>query len=153
MDIIHKKVTDLTPTEYRACDNANYGHAGWMQGELRRCRTKGFPGQVIMLWNGPADKVQSLIGWALLTPVRTRGTIAGTRWTMKRSKFTVQFWVKKRHRRKGHATTLMSEVKKLDPRPHVFPHDIVSGELFSSYEVTIMRLDEGWINRRKPKIA
>lgn len=105
-----------------------------------------------MLWDGSEDDIKSLIGWALLTPVRRHGQLSVTEWIMKRSKYTVQFWVKKQHRRKGHGKTLMLEVKKLDPRPHVLPHDTASSELFSSFEVQIFKDDKFWM-KRKPKVA
>lgn len=153
MEIRHKRVEDMTPVEYRACYLANYGmETGLMAGELSDCRHGDYNGQVIMLWDGPDDTVRSLIGWALLTPVRKTGLLAVTDWAMKRSKFTVQFWVKSPYRRKGYGKLLMTEVKELDPRPHVIPHDERSSELFSSFEVQVLRSDKHWI-KRKPKVA
>lgn len=122
-----------------------------MSEELIRCKN-GHPGQVIMLWDGPDDTIRSLIGWAPLTPVRREGLLAVTPWVMKRSKYSVQFWVKRQYRRKGHGKTLMREVKKLDPRPHVLPHDEASMELFSSFKVQVLKVDNHWV-RHKPKIA
>lgn len=152
MEIRHKAVSELTTVEYRACYKANYGpFEGYMSEELVCCRN-GAPGQVIMLWDGPDDTIKSLIGWALLTPVRKHGLLAVTDWVMKRSKYTVQFWVKKQHRRKGCGKILMSEVKKLDPKPHVMPHDDASSELFSSFEVQVLQGDKHWL-KRKPKVA
>lgn len=123
-----------------------------MAEELARCKG-GKPGKVIMLWDGPDDKVTSLIGWALLTPVRRSGLLTATTWVMKRSKYTVQFWVKRQYRRQGHGKTLMKEAKKYDDNPHVFPHDEASSELFSSFKVQVMRDDKHWIKPGKPKVA
>lgn len=152
MEIRQKSVKDLTPVEYRACYLANYREAGYMQEEVSRCRKLDLPGIAILLWDGPDDKTGSLIGWALLTPVRLHGLIGGSWYTKKRARYSVQFWVKTQYRRKGHAKTLMAEVKKLDPRPHVFPHDRASGELFSAYDVTVLQHDREFI-RKKPRVA
>jgi len=153
VQIIHKKIKDLTYTEYLACYKANYGEFGYMRPELARCKREGMPGQVIMLWDGPDDSVSSLMGWALMVPVRTYGLTGGSWYTKKKAKFTTQFWVKKQYRRLGYGTKLMSEVKKIDPRPHVFPHDKITGDWFSGYDVTVTREDSGWLNRKKPKVA
>lgn len=154
MEIRHKQVWELTPLEYRACKAANYGPTnGYMHEELTRCRAGKGPGQVIMLWEGPDDSMRSLRAWALLTPVRRYGLLSVTEWVMKRSKFTVQLWVKKQYRRNGYGKMLMTEVKKLDPKPHVFPHDNPSSELFSSFEVQVLQADRHWLKRGKPKVA
>lgn len=152
MEIRHKQVRDMTSVEYRACYQACYAvWNGYMKEELTRCKS-GHPGQVIMLWDGPDDKVTSLIGWALLTPVRTYGLLAVTRWVMSRSKYTAQIWVKRKFRRQGYGKILMDEIKKLDPNPHVLPHNNASSELFSSYRVQVLASDKHWI-KRKPKVA
>lgn len=154
MNVIVKPVEDLTQTEYRACYLANYGFNGYMREELTWCRKTPIarPGIAIMLWDGPADTPVSLKGWALLTPVRTWGLVGATRYTKSKAKYTVQFWVKQQYRKQGYGKLLMGEVKKLDDRPHVFPHDDASAELFSSYQVTIMNDDKRWM-KRKPKVA
>lgn len=152
MKIIHKPVADLNTIEYRACYKANYGAEGYMQEELSRCR-RGHPGEVILLWDGPDDATKSLIGWVLMTPVREYGLLAVTRWVMGKSKYTVQFWVKRQHRRKGHGTALMNEVKRLDPNPHVMPHDDASAELFSSFKCQVLKDDKAWLKPGKPKVA
>lgn len=154
MNILVKEVSDLTKTEYRACYAANYGSGGYMREELTACRRKPRerPGKTILLWDGPEDQITSLIGWALITPVRTWGLVAGTRWTKKKAKYTAQFWVKRQYRKQGHSKTLMAEVKKFDERPHVFPHSDASAEFFSSYKVTILKEDKTWM-KKKPKVA
>lgn len=152
MQIIHKRVIDLNPVEYRACYKANYGFEGYMQEELCRCKWRNAPGEVIMLWDGPPDSANSLIGWCLLTPVRMWGLLGVSRWVYGRSKYTAEFWVKRQYRRRGYGKMLMNEVKKLDPNPHVIPHDEPSSQLFSSYKVQVMRGDKAWI-RRKPKVS
>lgn len=152
MEIRHKKVSELTPVEFRACYAANYGYEGYMREELNRCK-RGHPGQVILLWDGPDNTARSLIGWALLTPTRCHGLLAVTRHAKSRSTYTAQFWVKSRHRRKGYGKILMQEVKNYDPRPHVIPHDEASGELFSSFNVQVLQREDHWIKRGKPKVA
>lgn len=152
MEIRVKPVSELTPVEYRACYRANYGEDGYMQSELYWCK-RGQPGTVVMLWDGPDDTVKSLIGWCLLTPVRMYGLLTVTRYVMGRSKYTAQFWVKRQYRRKGYGKTLMNEVKKLDPNPHVLPHDGASSELFSGYKCQVLAQDKNWIKRGKPKVA
>lgn len=153
MEIIHKQVSELSEVEYRACHLANYRDSGYMQQVLYSCRHYENPGEVIMLWDGPKDTVRSLVGWALLTPTTTNGYLSVSRWIKGRSKYTAQFWVKRQYRKRGHAKTLMTEVKKLDPRPHVFPHDHVSGEFFSSFNVQVAGYDRHYLKRGKPKVA
>lgn len=151
MKIIHKDVSELTPVEYRACYRANYGDGGYMREVLVDCKN-GNPGKVILLWDGPEDSARSLIGWSLLTPVDLYGILAVTRWVTKRSKYTAEFWVKKRHRRKGYGKVLMNEVKKHDDNPHVIPHNKASSELFSSFKVQVLQQDKSWL-RNKPRVA
>lgn len=153
MEIRHKPVSELTPLEYKACKAANYGpDNGYMYEEVARCRAGKYPGEVIMLWEGPDDSIKSLLGWVLLTPVRRHGLLAVTEWVMKRSKYSAQFWVKRQHRKKGYGKILMNEVKKIDPNPHVMPHDDASSELFSSYNCQVLQDDKHWL-KRKPKVA
>lgn len=152
MEIIHKAVTDLNDIEYRACHKANFGpDDGYMQGELAKCKATG-TGYVVMLWDGPPDKIMSMRGWALLSPCTTTGLMAVSRWVMNRSKYTVQFWVKPRWRQRGYGKILMHEVKKYDDNPHVMPHDRASSEFFSSYKVQVLQMDK-WRMRRKPRVA
>lgn len=152
MEIRHKQVRELTSVEYRACYNACYDlENGYMKEELARCKG-GYPGEVIMLWDGPDDSTKSLIGWALLTPVRLYGLLAVTRWVMSKSKVTAMFWVKKQYRGQGHGTTLMQEVKKIDPNPHVMPHDEASGNLFGKFKCQVMNDDRANLVK-KPKVS
>ena len=152
MQIVHKKVVDLTGAEYRAMLKANFGpDEGYMYNELKACRNRERRGETISLWIDGSSR--RLIGWALLVPVRTNGDTRGTWWTKRHAKYTVQFWVKSQYRKKGYGKILMNEVKKYDARPHVFPHDDASGNFFSSYNVTIMRVDNEWMIPGKPRVA
>jgi GNAT superfamily N-acetyltransferase len=155
MEIRKKSVLELTALEYRACFGANYGGGGYMQGVLEDCREGNQSGEVVMLWDETKAKnrVSSMVGWCLMTPVSLHGILGATRYTKRRSKITAQFWVKPAHRQKGYAKMLMHEVKKVDPRPHVIPHNDSSAEFFSSFEVTVLRDEAGWIRRKKPKVA
>jgi GNAT superfamily N-acetyltransferase len=120
-----------------------------MQGELYSARHGCQKGNAIMLWDGPDDDIKSLIGWAIMCPVKLRGVAAGTSWTKKRAKFTCMFWVKRQYRRKGYGKMLMDEVIKIDPSPHVFPHDTPSSHMFVDYNVTVTRNDKWWLERAK----
>lgn len=152
MNIITKSVADLTPVEYKACYNANYGWDGYMMEELSNRRAKKCQEAiVIMIWDGPDNTVRSLKGWSLLTPTTTKGMLAVSRYMTKHSKYTVQFWVKKPYRRQGLGAALMLEAKKHDPRPHVIPHDTQSVELFSKFNVRSSSHDRPL--KRKPKVA
>lgn len=156
MEIRMKSVPELTQLEYRACRGANYGDSGYMQGMLTNAReSKDDTAIAIMLWdeNEPKNRVGSMVGWCFLTPVSLSGITGATRYTKSRSIYTAQFWVKKPHRKKGYAKMLMHEVKKLDPRPHVIPHNESSAEFFSSFDVTVLADERSWINRKKPKVA
>lgn len=152
MEIIHKAVADLNAVEYRACHKANFGpKEGYMQEELEACLSRA-EGRVVMLWDGPPDKIMSLRGWALLSPCKPGGPVGVSRWVTTRSKYTVHFWVKPRWRERGYGSLLMHEVKKLDDNPHVIPHDNISSEFFSSYKVQVLKIDK-WRMRRKPRVA
>ena len=153
MKTIVKKVPDLTPIEYRACYLANYGEWGYMRATLQNARELHDSDAIaVLLVDETRRGATALIGWALLTPVSTSGMLAATRYTKSKSKYTVQFWVKQQHRKKGHGKTLMAAVKKLDPLPHVLPHDEKSGQFFSSWNVTVLNGDRPWL-KRKTKIA
>lgn len=147
MLIVHKDVSDLTRGEYQAMYRANFGDEGLMRTNLIGCRKHGNPGRTISLWS--PTKRNRLLAWALLTPVRPDGDWAASRWTMKQSKYTVMFWVKWEHRGKGLGKILMDEVHKLDPRPHVMPHDEISERFFSHHNVMVMEVDRRW---REPAI-
>lgn len=153
MEIRHKSVKDLTPTEYRACYNACYSEDnGYMKVELADIRAGNRTGEVIMLWDGPDNKTTSLKGWALVTPVRLYGLLAVTRWVYDRSKVTAMFWVKRQYREQGYGTMLMNEVKKIDPNPHVMPHDGASGQFFGKFNCQVMVHDKVFLVK-KPKVA
>lgn len=150
MEIRHKEVKDLTDVEYRACYRANYGWDGYMQTELVNARNGEQEGIAIMLWDGPDNTIRSMRGWALLTPTKTNGLTAVSRYGKKNIKYTAEFWVKTRYRRKGLGTLLMQEVKKYDKRPHVLPHDKASSELFSCFDVYVLQHERYWL-KNKPK--
>lgn len=151
MDIIVKKVNDLTPSEYAACAKANYGWGGHMQEDLREARRCPSDDLVIMLREGDPDDMKSLLGWCLVSPASTYGWYAAP----ETARHVVQFWVKKQYRRKGYGGILMSEVKKIDYEPHVIPHNKASGEFFSSYNLTTPEDSHAqrWLNPNKPRKA
>ena len=142
MEVIHKDVKDLTASEYRAFHAANFGDTGIMRGELERCKKYNLQSSTISIWTG--IKRRRLVGWALVTPVRGYGDLAASRHTMKVSKYTFQFWVKPQYRGKGYGKLLMQEAYRLDPRPHVMPHDEKSEKFFSHYHVMVMQIDRNW---------
>lgn len=154
MEIRHKLVSELSPVEYRACYKANLGDEGYMRSTLVEERLGVGQGQIIMLWDGPDDTARSLIGWALLTPITLSGLLAATRYVKSKSKYTVQFWVKRQHRKKSYGKLLMEQVKlHYDLNPHVFPHDEASSEFFSSYNVQVLQFEKHWLKKGKPKVA
>jgi GNAT superfamily N-acetyltransferase len=152
MRTVTKHVGDLTAVEYRACWDANYRSGGYMQGTLGEIRRGERDGFVIMLWDGPRTNQGNMAAWCLVTPVSLTGISQGTRYSMKKAKYTVEFWVKRRYRKQGLATRLMKEVKKYDDTPHVFPHSKASGEFFSKFNVTASGGDRRWL-KNKPKVA
>lgn len=153
MVIIRKQVSELTSVEYRACYNACFNFEnGYMKFELDRCRSGRFPGEVIMLWDGPADNTASLIGWCMVTPVRLYGPLAVTKYVTTKSKVTAMFWVKNKYRGQGYGTILMNEVKKIDPNPHVMPHDERSGNLFGKFKCQVL-MDDKIHMVKKPHVA
>lgn len=142
MEIMHKPVEDLTRGEYQALYRANFGDEGLMQGTLISCRNGESQGQTISLW--APTKRRTLLAWAILTPVSTRGLMSASSWAMKQSKFSAQFWVKWQYRGKGYGKILMDEVHKYDERPHVMPHDETSEKFFKNHRVMIMNIDKNW---------
>lgn len=140
--ILHKDVKDLTRGEYQAFYRANFGDEGYMQGELARCRHQGFYGRTISIWSD--TKRRELLAWALLTPVREYGPLQVTRYTKTQSKYTVELWVKWKHRGKGYGKALMNEVYNYDDRPNVLPHDEISEKFYSNYNVMVMNIDKKW---------
>jgi GNAT superfamily N-acetyltransferase len=158
MDIRHKSVNDLTDLEYEACKLWNFNSEpdkdGMMQDDLWLSRREGY-GHVIMLWKSEKSRVvNSMLGWALLMPVRPYADWSwGTTYTARKSKYTVEFYVRPEYRNKGYGTLLMKMVKEqYDPRPHVLPHDEGSGAFFSKFDVTVTRDDQKHLIR-KPKVA
>lgn len=153
LEVRFKDVSELTATEYMACYRANYGAGGFMQEELVACRrTEAWAtrtGKVYLLWDGPEDKQSSLRAWCLITPIRSWGKLAASRWNMKRSKHTIQFWVKRNHRNKGYGKLLMDLATMYEPVPHVFPHSKNSSRLFKDYDVTASASDHAWIRWAK----
>lgn len=150
MKIITKPVIKLSPKQYAAVRDSNFHYGGLMLPELDRIEAESdSEALAIMLWT----TTPTLIGWALLTPVKVSGPLGGTEWTKRRSKYTVQVYVNDKYRRNGYGKLLMTEAIKHDPRPHVIPHDVQSGELFSSFTVTTVSDDAGHLRRGKPKVA
>ena len=155
MQVLIEKVANLTPVQYQACYRANYGTDGYMRETLvKHRRDKDSAALAILLIEQPAGvdfEHKHMLGWALLTPVTTSrdSVVAGTWYTKKRSKYTAQFWVKRQYRGKGLGSLLLSETQKLDPRPHVFPHDDRSGKMFGGKNVTVLKVDQYWIKTAK----
>lgn len=146
MNTVIKAIQDLTPEEYRACYSLNFGQYGWMRPSLSYYRKKTDV-WVIMLWE---DK---LIGWSLVAPCNRDSIFEINEYAIRRSKYVAQFYVRFRERGKGYGRLLMSEVLKLDPRPHVIPHDTQSGAFFSSYPVTCRRNERPYITEGKKRKA
>ena len=153
MEIRRKSVSELTSTEYRACYEACFNYEkGYMKAELERCRLGKFPGEVIMLWDGPDNRTSSLVGWTMVQPVRLYGLLAVTKYVTTKSKVTAMFWIKQKYRGKGYGTLLMQEVKKIDPNPHVMPHDVASGNLFGKFQCQVL-MDDKEHMVKKPHVA
>lgn len=153
MEIRRKSVSELTSKEYLACYNACYNYDnGYMKAELERCKNGRYQGEVILLWDGPDNTTKSLIGWCMVTPVRLYGLLAVTRYVTTKSKVTAMFWVKNKYRGQGYGTILMNEVKKIDPNPHVMPHDERSGNLFGKFKCQVL-MDDKVHMVKKPHVA
>lgn len=160
MQVYVSSVPNLSKEEYRAFYRANYGNGGYMRQILvdNRNSHNAVPywrhydpnTLTISLWEDGDRIPENLIGWCLMTPVRTRRSlVSGTEYTKRVSKYTVQFWVKRKYRKKGYGKQLMNEVLKYDPRPHVIPHDEASGALFSNYKIVATRYDRQWLKTKR----
>lgn len=156
MHIVTKDVRELSPVEYQACLRNNYGDGGYMLHETKAARTNpdAAGAKAVMLWQTHEhEHAKDMLAWVLLTPTKLNGLTGVTPYIKSKSKYTAEFWVKYRHRRKGYATRLMKHVKRYyDPRPHVIPHDDASSELFSKFNVSVLAEDR-YFMKKKTKIA
>jgi len=126
MNVVRKRLTQLTPAEYRACHAANFHSRASMQGDLRN--NKNNPdAYAIMIWKGPRNTNKNLIGWSLLIPKKSAPDIIP-----RRSKYHTQYWVKAQYRRHGYGKMLVNYVRAVDPHPYVIPHDLRSASMFAS---------------------
>lgn len=125
MEVITKRVIDLTPQEYQLCYKLNLRDKGQMQGCISEARyyeaqysnpRRRFS-HAIMIFDG--GKLQA---WSLVMP-RTDGR-----------GWEAQFYTRRAERQKGLGTTLFKEVQKFDKRPYVIPWSKPSGEFFKKHK-------------------
>lgn len=127
MRLVHKKIKNLTPEEFKACHSLNHRDEGLMREKLVMCRNSSCcDGLVWMLW----DK-EVLVSWALLQLGNKHSDLA--------------FYTRRTHRGKGHATRLLKIAeRKLDKRKiraHYYPHDPLSmrlGEKITSKHIKVV---------------
>jgi len=114
-----KYVKNLTPEEFSQCRLLNFGHNGMMRGDLIRSRSQRNSDRAVLI----KDYEGKIIAWSLV---------------METGKTTsAYFYVPSANRRKGLGTRLLKQVRKVDPKPMVFPHDQVSGGFFKKFKQDI----------------
>jgi hypothetical protein len=128
-----KRVTNLTPEEYKACYSLNLRNGGLMRGALVSCRENwsesGFP------W---ADKPTyaamnfnrdgTLAGWVLIFPDEYDNLAA-------------YFYVRRNQRRKGVGSKLAKHVSKKFGQVRVYPHDKRSNGFFNHVHKQKLNVD------------
>jgi GNAT superfamily N-acetyltransferase len=135
--------------------------------EFLRVNKANQDAHAIMIWE-PLDRVQQphpilagkrLSAWALLIPTKQiSADFDVTSYSKRRSKYTVQLYVRRVCRRRGLGSALMDEALKYDPRPFCWPHDKASGTFFGAYSVTTDKLGRNTYIRKyeseskKPKV-
>ena len=115
---IAKKVSSLTPAEYRKLYGMNMRDNGCMQRELRYCRRNG-TGKVVIHY----DQNYKIDGWSLLFKPQ------GVR------RHTAYFYVPVKNRRKGIGDKLMHRVVKLEKKPYTEPWNRAGAEFFKKNKV------------------
>lgn len=143
---ITKRVAELTPREYKQCCSLTMRDWGLMMYSIQEERKDKIDSLAIMVKDG-----DTLVGWCLMTPIQHTGSIYVTKYARKVSKYSVQFYVRKKNRRQGVARTLMNEALRYDTRPFVIPWDSRSAEFFADYTVTADRERRGLITKAKTR--
>lgn len=132
MQVVVKDVEDLTEFEYARCRRLNFGNAGQMRDKLHEVRFEPLnshkKAKAVMIVD--QDK---LVAWSLVFPMPyVRG-------------YAAHFYVRANMRRKGYGTVLFEQVKKIDKKPWVFPHDSRSAGLLKKAPVRCYTSDEVWL--------
>lgn len=140
MQVVVKKIGDLTRDEYRYCYNANMGHFGQMQSRFSNYRRDELSARrdnarAFMLVDDSLQGARALLAWALVFDD------------------SVYFWTKPSHRNKGYGTVLMREVKKEITKPTVYPWTNESGGFFSKFDVRDGYGDGDFWMTDKPKVC
>jgi len=94
--------------------------------------------KVVLLWDDDKEGARRLLGWSL-----TR---------LEKQKQIAFFWVKPSLRNKGYGSMLMQEVKRVDPKPKVFPWSQEAGGFFSKFEVEVPEY-QSYNLVQKPKVC
>ncbi len=127
-----KHIYELTTSEYNACRRLCFGRDGDMYFHIAEFRQD--PRAWVILLKYPID--DRLIGWALVTP------------TARKRKRRAAFYVRATERNKGYGSLLMAEVRKIYPKPIVFPHDKRSAAFLAKYYNNVTASDEyAWYPR------
>lgn len=118
--ITTKYVKNLTPEEFERCRVLNFGYNGMMREKLITARYEPAGERAVLVKNDSGQ----VIAWSLVMN-KARGRKAA------------YFYVPPENRRKGFGTRMLKQVKKMDPKPYVYPHDRVSGNFFKRFKSEI----------------
>lgn len=141
MDIRVNKLSELTASEFQACSRLTFGPEGYMYELMRTFRDDPKTFTVRILGEGvPSDVIT---GWALLIPTKNLTPYYASDYARRKTKYSVQMYVRYKLRRRGYGHALMGEALKFDSRPYVFPHDTTAGSFYADFNV---RADADWRN-------
>ena len=118
MEIVKKKVKDLTPDEYKKCSSLTLRESGEMQTNLSWYFREDERDSFVYLIKDEAK----LLAWALVFPKYAKEVGAF-------------FYVRKTYRRKGLGRALYKTVEKdFKNKFEIYPHDEVSENFFDKME-------------------
>jgi GNAT superfamily N-acetyltransferase len=152
MQVVHKKVSELTPTEYKKCHRLNLGqgrYGGWMQPTLEHYRKNGGDARAVMLKDGDL-----LVGWGLLSPTKSHfnaGPYGITPYVKRRTKYSLMMYVRKSHRGRGYGKLLLEEARKVDPRPMVW-YSHTAEKIYATSTVTTDKPTRQRFNEIKSRV-
>jgi GNAT superfamily N-acetyltransferase len=115
MQVVVKKVDDLTIEEYKACYSLNLRSNGMMRDKLVHCR-KIKQGIAFMIFEGKVLLAWSLVFHKFFKPTDEQGAY---------------FYTRVRCRGQGYASLLIKEIESLNNRITVYPWNNSSDRFFS----------------------
>ena len=129
-----KYVKNLTPTEYAQCHRLNFGNQGRMREELELSFEMKDSARTVLI----KDHEGKVMSWSLVFPQEDG-----------KDGVSAFFYVPKCRRRQGLGTRMLRQIKKIDPKPFIYPHDNTSGKFFGANRDSLRwaSYDDYYMNR------